>query len=111
MTAKAHTSVVAVMGTQAQTDLGGAMSLKPERVDPDLIERAEDIVGDLEAGLKELKCAVVQVRDAFCRAYPPDGTPEWFAAWGEGRLGLLWDRLEDLNVQEVIDAALDGTGD
>ena len=80
------------------------------KLDPALVVRAEAAVGDLETALHDLQCAIAQLHSAFAEMYPPDGTEAWYAAWEEGRLGAVWDRLERLNVQDVIEAALGPIG-
>ncbi len=75
------------------------------KLDPALISRAEVAIVDLESALQELQDALEGIHAAFVQLYPPE-TEAWFAAWETGRLGALWDRLERLNIQDVIDAAL-----
>jgi hypothetical protein len=75
-------------------------------LDPALISRAEAAIADLETALREVRDAIADVHAAFVQLFPPDGTDAWLAAWEKGRLGALWDRLERLNIQDVIEAAL-----
>jgi hypothetical protein len=80
------------------------LSYVPE-VEPALIERAETAVADLESALCELHHAIIALKLAFVQVYPPDGTPEWFDTWDSGRLGALWDRIEQLDFEKVTSAA------
>jgi len=73
---------------------------------PALITRVEAAIAELETVLQELQDAIADMHAAFVQLYPPDETERWFAAWEEGRHGALWNHLERLDIQDVIDMAL-----
>jgi len=76
-------------------------------IDPLLISRAEAAVAKLESALCDVQVSFAGIHAALLCVYPLDTEREgWFAAWETGSLGVVWDRLERLNIQDVIDAAL-----
>jgi len=72
--------------------------------DPALITEAEAALADLETAVRDLQIAIARIHAALIKRYPPD-SEAWFAAWEEGRLGRLWDRIERLDLQDIIDGA------
>jgi hypothetical protein len=76
------------------------------KLDPVMMSQVEMAIDDLEIALLRLQMAITGLHTAFVRIYPPDESEAWYLTWNAGRLGQLWDRLERLNVQEIIEVAL-----